>query len=177
MQTALTFAAVLPALLVAHNVADHWAQTNHQAATKGQRNNAGRLACLKHVASYTAITAATVALLWAVLGLAISPLGFVAGQAISAVTHYWADRRFTLAGLASLLGKTQFYVLGQPRGFYVKVDHRIERHDLPGGGHTLSLESDDVPLDQPTLGTGAYALDQAWHWLWLFVAALLTAVL
>lgn len=29
---AVTFAAVLPALLVAHNVGDHWVQTSRQAA-------------------------------------------------------------------------------------------------------------------------------------------------
>lgn len=148
MQTALTFAAVLPALLVAHNVADHWVQTNHQAATKGRHDHAGRVACAMHVLSYTAVTATTVLLLWAVLGLAISSVGFVAGQVVSAVTHYWADRRFTLARLAALLGKAQFYALGVPRA-----------------------DRDD----NPSLGTGSYALDQAWHWLWLFVAALLTA--
>lgn len=177
MNDAGTFAAVAVGLLVAHQVADHWVQTGHQAATKGQRNNAGRAACARHVASYTALTAVTVLALWWAFALDISWLGFAAGQLVSAVTHYWADRRFTLARLAALLGKTQFYVMGQPRGFYVTIDHRIERQELPGGGHTLSLESDDVPLDQPTLGTGAYALDQSWHWGWLGVAAFLTAVL
>lgn len=148
MATALTFAAVLPALLVAHNVADHWAQTSHQAATKGHAGHAGRVACAAHVLSYTAVTAMVVGLLWVVLDLSITPAGFVAGQAVSAITHYWADRRFTLAGLAARLGKTEFYRLGAPRA-----------------------ERDD----NPSLGTGAYALDQSWHWFWLLVAALLTA--
>ncbi|ANZ36870.1 hypothetical protein BBK82_13090 [Lentzea guizhouensis] len=146
--TAVTFAAVLPGLLVAHNVADHWMQTHHQALTKGQAGTAGRIACLAHVATYTAVTAVVVALLWLVLDLDVSPVGFAAGQLVSAVTHYWADRRFTLARLAALLGKTAFYVLGMPRA-----------------GRD----------DNPTLGTGAYALDQSFHWLWLFVAALVTA--
>lgn len=145
---AVTFAVVLPALLVAHNVADHWVQTNHQAATKGQRGHAGRAACAAHVGSYTTVTAVVVGLLWLVFGLDVSPLGFVAGQVVSAVTHYWADRRFTLASLAAVAGKTSFYVLGAPRA-----------------------DRDD----NPSLGTGAYALDQSWHWLWLFVAALITA--
>ncbi|MGZ3147277.1 DUF3307 domain-containing protein [Lentzea chajnantorensis] len=148
MNAAVTFAAVLPGLLVAHNVADHWAQTDHQAQTKGQTGKAGRVACLAHVVSYTAVTAVAVALLWLVLDLDISPAGFVAGQLVSAVTHYWADRRFTLARLAALLGKSTFYVLGVPRA-----------------GRD----------DNPSLGTGAYALDQSFHWLWLFVAALVTA--
>lgn len=150
MNNAGTFAAVAVGLLVAHQVADHWVQTGHQAATKGQRNRAGRVACARHVASYTAVTACTVlALRWA-FSLDISWLGFAAGQLVSAVTHYWADRRFTLARLAGALGKTQFYVVGAPRA-----------------GRD----------DNPSLGTGAYALDQSWHWGWLGVAAFLTAVL
>lgn len=150
MGAAVTFAAVLPGLLVAHNVADHWVQTHHQAVTKGRRGHAGRIACATHVASYTVVTAVAVVLLWLVFGLDVSPLGFVAGQAVSAVTHYWADRGFILARLAGLIGKAPFYVLGVPRA-----------------GRD----------DNPSMGTGAYALDQSWHWLWLFVAALLTAVL
>jgi ABC-type Fe3+ transport system permease subunit len=146
---AVTFAVVLPALLVAHNVADHWVQTGHQAAVKGQRDWSGRVACVAHVASYTAVTAGVVAVLWALLGLAVTVPGFMLGQAVSAVTHYWADRRFTLAWLARLFGKSAFYGLGAPRP-----------------------DRDD----NPTIGTGAYVLDQAWHWLWLLAAALLTAV-
>jgi putative flippase GtrA len=145
-----TFAAVAVGLLVAHQVADHWVQTGHQAATKGRRDNAGRLACARHVASYTTLTALAVVALWGAFQLDITWLGFAAGQLVSAVTHYWADRRFTLAWLAALTGKTQFYVLGAPRA-----------------GRD----------DNPSLGTGAYALDQSWHWGWLGVAAFLTAVL
>lgn len=148
MSAAVTFAVVLPALLVAHNVADHWVQTNHQAITKGRSGHVGRTACAAHVASYTAVTAVVVGLLWLVFGLDVSPLGFVAGQIVSAVTHYWADRGALVAWLARQIRKTPFYVLGAPRA-----------------------DRDD----NPSLGTGAYALDQSWHWLWLFVAALLTA--
>ena len=149
VEAAVTFAATLPALLVVHNVADHWAQTSHQAATKGQRSHAGRVACATHVATYTVFTAATVALLWVAFGLPITPGGFALGQLVSAITHYWADRRFTLAKLAALVGLGRFYRLGVPR---------------------------DGRDDNPSLGTGSYALDQSWHWGWLAVAALLTAV-
>ena len=45
-------------------------------------------------------------------------------------------------------GKADFYRLGAPR---------------------------DGRDDNPSLGTGAYALDQSWHYLWLFVAALIIA--
>lgn len=145
-----TFAGIGVGLLIAHTVADHWVQNGQDATAKGQRTNAGRKACARHVASYTAVTALTVAALWGVFGLDITWLGFAAGQLVSAVTHYWADRRFTLARLAGVLGKTEFHALGAPR---------------PGRD------------DNPSLGTGAYALDQSWHWAWLGVAAFLTAVL
>ena len=148
LDSAVVFATVLPALLVAHHVADHWVQTSHQAATKSLPDASGHWACFKHVASYTAVTAGTVALVWALLGLPITPAGFAAGQVVSAVTHYWADRRHTLARLAELAGKGGFYRLGAPRT-----------------GHD----------DNPSLGTGAYVLDQSWHWAWLFAAALITA--
>ena len=72
MTDAGTFAAVAVGLLIAHTVADHWVQTSHQAATKGQRDNAGRRACALHVASYTAVTALTVFALWMVFRLDIS---------------------------------------------------------------------------------------------------------
>lgn len=141
------FAAVGFALLAAHQVGDHWVQTGHQAAHKGRPDWRGCGACAAHVATYTAVTAGFVALVWAVFGLHVSPAGFLAGQAVSAVTHYWADRRYTLAWLARVTGRATFYTLGAPRA-----------------GRE----------DNPTLGTGAYALDQSFHWLWLFAAALVT---
>lgn len=150
VEAAVTFAVVLPGLLVAHQVADHWVQTDHQAGRKGAAGWPGRMACAAHVGTYTLVTAAVVAVLWVVLGLGITPAGFVVGQLLSAVTHYWADRRAVLARLVALVGITGFYRLGVPR---------------PGRD------------DNPSLGTGAYALDQSWHWLWLGMAALLTAVI
>ncbi|MEU4801217.1 transcriptional regulator [Actinosynnema sp. NPDC023587] len=146
---AVTFAVTLPVLLVAHTVADHWVQTSHQSAAKGGRSWAGRWACVRHVASYTLVTAVAVASVWWLFSLPISPAGFVAGQVLSAVTHYWADRRFTLARLAKAAGKGEFYRFGAPR----------EGRD-----------------DNPGIGTGAYALDQSFHWLMLTGAGLLTAV-
>jgi hypothetical protein len=145
-----TFAGVAVGLLIAHEVADQWVQTSHQADTKGQRDNAGRIACARHVASYTAVTASAVLALWGAFQLDITWAGFLVGQLVSAVTHYWADRRFTLAALAGALGKGDYYELGAPR----------EGHD-----------------DNITIGTGKYALDQSWHCGWLGVAAFLTAVL
>ncbi len=74
------FAAYLVALLVAHTVADHWIQTHHQAMCKAKPGLVGVLACLRHVATYTATTAVFGLLVWQVLDLELSWLGFLAGQ-------------------------------------------------------------------------------------------------
>ena len=109
---AAAFAALLLALLAAHHVGDHWLQTHRQAQAKGARDRAGALACLAHVASYTACTVVFGALAWWLLDLPISPVGFAAGQVLSALTHYWTDRRFTLAWLARLVDKGEYYANG-----------------------------------------------------------------
>jgi len=106
---ALTFAVSLPALLVAHHAGDHWVQTSHQADGKAHRARAGSYCCAKHVATYTITTAAAQGLVWVLFALPINPVAFLAGQLVSAVTHYWADRRFTLAWLARVLGKSDYY--------------------------------------------------------------------
>lgn len=148
MTGAVVLAAVFVALWAAHQVGDHWVQTGRQAACKGSRDWTGRAACAGHVLTLTATKAAFLAAAMAVTGLHLAPLWTVAGLAVDAVSHYWADRRFTLAGLAARLGKAGFYALGAPRA-----------------GRD----------DNPSLGTGAYALDQSWHVGWLFVAALIVA--
>lgn len=135
-----TFAAVFAALYVAHQLGDRWLQTEHQAVHKGDRGAAGWLAAARHVAGYTAATAALVALVWALpLGLQISPAGFLLGQLVSAATHLVIDRRWTL----------RWFV------------HHVARWKRP--------YYDTVP-------GGAEHLDQSAHVLWLFVAALLTAL-
>ncbi|MET8049808.1 transcriptional regulator [Streptosporangium sp. NPDC005286] len=148
MTAAATFAAVFAALFAAHSVGDHWVQTHGQACAKGAPTVAGRLACIRHVATLTLTKTAALAALALVTGLTLHPLAFLAGLGVDALSHYWADRRVTLARLAEALGKGDFYRLGAPR---------------PG------------TTDAPHLGTGAYALDQSWHIGWLFVAALIIA--
>jgi hypothetical protein len=146
---AATFAAVAFTLHVGHHLGDYWAQTDHQSSNKGKPGWQGRIACAKHVASYTAITAGLVALVNWLLHLDITLAGFILGQTVSAVSHYWADRRFTLAKLCKLLGKEKFYRMGSPRA-----------------------DKDD----NITLGTGAHYLDQSWHIGWLFIAALVSTL-
>jgi hypothetical protein len=177
-----SFAAVGFGLLAAHTVADHWVQTSYQANTKGAAGTEGRLACAAHVASYTVVTSAVVGLLWLALGLHLSPWGYLAGQVISAGSHYWADRRFTLAKLAGRLGKGDFYCLGMPRkveaqGYTLLSGREVVRLFRPADQLHSSLGEPAISWDNPSLGTGAYALDQAWHHGWLFLAALATVVL
>lgn len=146
---ASAFATVFVALYVAHSVGDHWVQTSAQSAAKGRPGWPGRLADARHVASLT-VTKLVVLLpvVW-LLDVHLSVLGLLLGLGVDAVTHWWADRRSTLARLAERLGLGGFYRLGAPR---------------PGCD------------DNPSLGSGAYALDQSFHHLWLLVAALLIAV-
>jgi hypothetical protein len=143
-----TFAAVFAALYAAHQVADHWVQTQHQADTKGQPGWAGRLACAAHVATYTATGMLALLTLSLATGWRPDAWHLTTGMAVSAVSHYIADRRTPLRRIAAALGSAKFYALGVPR---------------PGRD------------DNPSLGTGAHALDQSWHVGWLFAAALMVA--
>ncbi|MCM2427551.1 DUF3307 domain-containing protein [Streptomyces sp. RKAG337] len=147
---AAVFAAVFAALFVGHSVGDHWVQSSAQSAAKGRPGWPGRLADTRHVVTLTLTKLAVLLPAAALLGLHLSVWGLLVGLGVDALTHWWADRRSTLARLAALTGKSEFYRLG-----------------------ALRPDRDD----NPTLGTGAYALDQSFHHLWLLVAALLIAVL
>lgn len=148
----LTFTVVFIALLVGHEVGDHWTQTKDQANGKGEAGWPGRLHCAAHVATYTATQLVAIAAVWLFLDVPVSPAGLAAGLAVSAVTHYIADRRTPLRRIAAWISPTKlaFYELGTPRA-----------------GRD----------DNPSLGTGAYVLDQSWHKAWLFVSALVVAAL
>jgi hypothetical protein len=100
------FATAFIALYVAHQVADHWVQTQTQADRKGLPGWPGRRACLAHVATYT-LTQAVV--LVAVLTAASTtvPVGRAAAAlAVSAASHYIVDRRRPLRRMADALGKS-----------------------------------------------------------------------
>jgi hypothetical protein len=147
-QSALTFACAFATLYTAHHIGDQWVQTHTQACAKGRTDHSGRLACLRHVTTMAVTKIIALTVMNAVIGLHPSALATAAALAIDAVSHYWADRRFTLARLAAAIGKTGYYQLGAPR---------------PGRD------------DNPTTGTGAYHLDQAWHIAWIWIAALVIA--
>lgn len=146
--SATAFAVAFIALYAGHHLGDYWAQTGHQAGTKGRPGWAGRRACTAHVLTLTATQAALLAAAHFTLGVRFGYGPVLAGLSVNAVTHWWADRRSTLAWLARCLGKTSFY------GFTVQRAGFVD----PYGP-----------------GTGAGALDQSWHLGWLFASALVVA--
>ena len=104
-------AAVFAALFAAHQLADHWVQTQHQADTKGHAGWRGRAACAAHVGTYAAAQLAAVAALMWRCGLHVTPAALAAGLAVSAITHYIADRRTPLRVIADATGSGRFYRL------------------------------------------------------------------
>lgn len=151
---AAKFGAVFAALFAAHQVADHWVQTEHQAATKGMPGAEGWKANLGHVASYTATQGAALAVADRALGLRLTPGRALAALALSAITHSVIDRRWPLKLAAERTGHAGFYALGAPRPTHPQSAARP---------------------DNPCLGTGAYAMDQSAHIGFIAVAALLAA--
>jgi len=143
------FAAVYVALHASHRVADHWVQTSHQACNKDRAGWVGRWNCLKHVASYTATNLVALWALVVFLDVDLSGVRVMAGLAVSASTHYFADRRTPLRWVARVTGAEGYFQLGAKR----RDDGRFEYGP----------------------GTGQFELDQAWHVGWLFVSALVIA--
>ena len=151
MSTTAAPGDIFAALFAAHHVGDYWAQTAAQAYDKSLPGQRGRMACARHVASMTACKAGALGVLHAA-GRRVSWKRAAVALAADAASHYWADRRTTLSGLADRLGATvspgkgDFYRLGACR---------------PGRD------------DNPCGATGAALLDQAFHigWLWLAAAA------
>lgn len=189
-----TFAAAFAALYVGHHIGDYWIQTDHQARHKGDAGSLGRLNCLAHVLSYLATQLVTLWLVTLVTGLTYGAWQLAGALALSGVTHFTADRRehglmFWLA--RRIPGKAAFLGLGKPRpalvietmglcptcsGAGTAPDESTGGRcwDCRGGGQ---LPSHAVLTDNPTLGTGAWALDQSWHLLFgVFLPALVLAL-
>ncbi|WP_030236922.1 hypothetical protein [Streptomyces sp. NRRL S-350] len=140
-------AAAYAALTAAHEIGDYLVQRDEDAAAKGHRGPAGAAACARHVASYTATQALA---LWAAnryLGLGISPARAAAGLAVSALTHYAADR---CAG--------HWAETGPDAPLLVRAAHRA------GKGGWLTRDHRAGAL-----------LDQAWHKGWIALAAAVAA--
>lgn len=144
--SAARFAAVYAALTASHEVADYWVQVDADAVAKGRHGHEGRTACARHVASYTATQALALVAADRGLGLRLGWRRTAAALAMSAVTHYIADRsggRWREEGPSTRL---------------VRFARRT--------GHAGWLERDP--------GAGPL-LDQAWHRGWIAVAAAVAA--
>lgn len=147
-QALAVFAATLPILLVAHNLADHvTGQTNNQALTKGAPTpgqiaasraagkplgpHDGWAACAGHVAWYHLTLAAVCALAWAVLPLHWSVPGAALALAWSAATHGFIDRRWPVRRLLVALGKESYAdpASGGMNGVY-QVDQALHHSAL-----------------------------------------------
>ena len=145
MTAAVRFAVAYAALTASHEIADHWIQIDAHSTAKGEPGSTGAKACAKHVASYTATQALA---LWVAdrhLDLGLNPRRAVAALAVSAVTHYVADRQ----------------------GGHWRDEHPRGVVRLAAAtGHRGWLERDP--------GAG-YLMDQAWHKGWIAAAALVAA--
>lgn len=141
----LSIGSVFTLLYAGHSVGDHWIQRWEEVRDKGKPGRVGQAACARHVASLTATQALTLAAGAAATGQRLNLRKAALGLAVNAASHYWADRRTTLSKLAR-------HKLVDKGGFYDLGDSAI------------------APC-----GTGAYALDQAWHHAWLLVSALIIA--
>jgi hypothetical protein len=143
--SAARFAAVYAVLTASHEVADHWVQRDAEATVKGEPGPRGARACAIHVATYTATQAAALLAANRAFGLRLTPGRALAGLAVSALTHYVADRQG-----------------GHWRDKHPRGVVRLAAVT----GHKEWLERD------PNAG---YLLDQSWHKGWIAVAAAVAA--
>lgn len=143
--TAAQFAAAYAALTASHEVADHWVQLDSQATRKGDPGRSGAVACAKHVATYAATQALALAAVQRVTGARLSWKRGALALAVSAATHYVADRQ---------------------GGHW--------RDPEPSGIVRLAAATGHSGWLQRDSGAG-YLMDQAWHKGWIAVAALVAA--
>jgi hypothetical protein len=144
---AVRAAVAYGALTAAHEVGDYLVQRDTDAKKKGCPGREGAAACARHVASYTATQALA---LWAAdryLGLGLDRRRAVVGLALSAATHYAADR---CAG--------HWAETGPDAPLLVRAAHKA------GKTGWLTRDPQAGPL-----------IDQAWHRGWIALSALLAA--
>lgn len=143
--TAARFAAIYAALTASHEVADHWVQVDAQAVRKGAPGREGAVACAKHVATYTATQAAALYTVQRATGMRLNWRRATLGLAVSAATHYIADRQ----------------------GGHWRDEH-------PRGVVRLAAATGHAGWLQRDPNSG-YLMDQSWHKGWIAVAALIAA--
>ncbi|MEJ8654655.1 hypothetical protein WKI65_43145 [Streptomyces sp. MS1.AVA.3] len=142
---ALRFPSCYAALTAAHEGADHIGQRDAHAVAKGRPGSEGRRACAGHVAEYTAVQAAALLLADRGLGLRLDWRYAAAGLALSAITHYAADRS---GGRWGEDPETE------------ETTRMVRFAHWQGKGNWLRRD--------PQAG---YRYDQAWHKVWIALAA------
>lgn len=142
---AVRFAAAYAVLMASHEVADHWVQRDKEACAKGDPGPAGARACATHVATYAATQALALAAANRGLGLGITWRRATAALAVSAATHYVADRQ---------------------------AGHWRDAH--PRGVPWLAAITGHAGWLARDPGS-PYLMDQAWHKGWIAIAAALAA--
>ncbi|MFE3378777.1 hypothetical protein [Streptomyces anulatus] len=147
MLRAARFAAVYALLTGAHEVGDYIVQDNADARAKGKPGREGAVACTRHVTTYTLTQAAALLAANRFLDLRLDPRRAAAALALSALTHYAADR---------CAGHWANDTDGAP--LLVRAAHKA------GKGGWLTAD--------PRAGA---LLDQAWHKGWICLAAAIAA--
>ncbi|NEA22628.1 hypothetical protein [Actinomadura bangladeshensis] len=87
------YGALLATFAETHPFCDQIVQNSDDAKNKGEPGRAGRAACARHVATYTAGQTITAAAVTLTLGYRLPARAWLAGTAINAITHYAIDRR------------------------------------------------------------------------------------
>jgi hypothetical protein len=158
----LTYAVVLPTLLVAHTVADHVAQTDHQATNKATSWSA----MAGHVGSYQATQLGALLAVSRATATRLGWRGTLLGGAFSAISHAFLDRRWPVK---ALLRATRSPNFASPQ---VRVRFGVD-------GYGRALAATGVPTDVEASGPlplhGVYLADQALHHGCLALAAALIA--
>lgn len=153
---ALRLAVVLPTLLVAHNVADHVVQTDHQAAHKASSWSA----MAGHVGGYQATQLGALLAVSRATGTCLSWRGMLLGGAFSAISHAFLDRRWPVRRLLELTGSRAF---ARP-----VIRTAGDVREVTGAAPTVDATG-PLPIHGP------YLADQALHHGCLLISALLIA--
>jgi hypothetical protein len=115
-------ASAYAAMRAAAAVGDFWLQTSHQAAHKADEGLAGHRAMAGHIASYAGAQAVALVAADRLLGIGLKPSRIAAAVAVSAVTHWFIDRRLPVRRLCDATGKRGFHDLGGPLGGAFHLD-------------------------------------------------------